>query len=199
MARRRKTLSGEDLALWAEVAKSVTPLEGRGTPPPSQKSARRRKAAGFVSAPQPALPALPALDGGETPPPASSIERKRLRQLAKGRQAIDSRIDLHGMTQEEAHRRLTAHLAAAVRRGERCVLVITGKGGPRMPQGGGADRVPAQFRRRSDFGFGAGVLRRAVPLWLDSPELRPLVSAFAPAHERHGGEGALYVMLRRIG
>jgi DNA-nicking Smr family endonuclease len=87
---------------------------------------------------------------------------------------IDGRIDLHGLTQDEAHRALTAFIGRMRRSGARCVLVITGRG---LRTG--------------------GVLRQAVPQWLDAPGLRDMVLAFGPARIEHGGEGALYVLLRR--
>src|SRR5205823_13803460 len=88
-------------------------------------------------------------------------------------------LDLHGHYQDEAFHALRAFLARAQRDGMRFVLVITGKGG-----------IESQSGAR-------GVLRRMVPLWLRSPELRQLVVGFDEASHRHGGGGALYVRLRR--
>ena len=93
----------------------------------------------------------------------------------------DARIDLHGMTQDAAYRRLHRFLETARADGARMVLVITGKGGPAEP---------------GSHGTGRGVLRRAVPEWLRSPAYTPLVSGYHSAGPRHGGEGALYVRLR---
>ncbi len=98
-------------------------------------------------------------------------------RVARGKEAIEARLDLHGLTQSEAHAALTRFLRSASARGVRLVLVITGKG------------------RRSD-GEG-GVLRRQVPHWLRLPEFRTFVIGFEDAHISHGGEGALYVRLRR--
>ena len=86
-------------------------------------------------------------------------------------------MDLHGLTQSEAHGALLHFLHAASARGARLVLIITGKGGR-----GDGER---------------GVLRRQVPQWLALPDLRDLVVGFEDAHVAHGGEGALYVRLRR--
>jgi DNA-nicking Smr family endonuclease len=88
---------------------------------------------------------------------------------------IEARLDLHGLTQAEAHHTLGAFLADAQRRERRCVLIITGKGG---------------------VGRG-GVLRAAVPRWLNEAPNRTRVLAFAPAKLKDGGAGALYVLLRR--
>jgi DNA-nicking Smr family endonuclease len=95
-------------------------------------------------------------------------------KLRRGNYPIDARLDLHGLTQSEAHVRLAEFLAAAQVRGNRCVLVITGRG---LRQG--------------------GALREMTPRWLDEPPNRSLVLSFTQSQIRHGGEGALYVLLRR--
>jgi len=112
-------------------------------------------------------------------PPLAPLGRRELSKLSRGRSEIDARLDLHGMTQSRAHRALLGFLHNAHRDGHTFVLVITGKG---KVGGGEAER---------------GVLRRQVPQWLSSPELRSLVVGFEEAHIGHGGEGALYVRIRR--
>jgi DNA-nicking Smr family endonuclease len=99
-------------------------------------------------------------------------------RVARGKEALDGRLDLHGLTQSEAHATLLRFLRAASTRGARLVLVITGKGA----RAGDSER---------------GVLRRQVPHWLGLPEFRALVVGFEDAHIAHGGEGALYVRVRR--
>jgi DNA-nicking Smr family endonuclease len=99
-------------------------------------------------------------------------------RVARGKEAIDGRLDLHGLTQSEAHAALSRFLRTASSRGARLVLVITGKG------------VRASDGER-------GVLKRHVPQWLGLPELRAFVIGFESAHIAHGGEGALYVRIRR--
>jgi DNA-nicking Smr family endonuclease len=99
-------------------------------------------------------------------------------RVARGKEDIDGRLDLHGLTQSEAHAALLRFLRQASGRGARLVLVITGKGA----RGGEGER---------------GVLRRQVPQWLRLPEFRALVIGFEQAHVAHGGEGALYVRVRR--
>jgi DNA-nicking Smr family endonuclease len=106
-------------------------------------------------------------------------------RLARGRADIDARIDLHGMTQAQAHAALLRFLYRAQADGARFVLVITGKGAPAMAHKAGMVRSER------------GVLRRQVPLWLGLPEFRGCVLGFDDAHVGHGGEGALYVRLRR--
>ena len=97
-----------------------------------------------------------------------------MRRIARERDGIGPRLDLHGLNQDEARARLTAFLARAHADGWRAVMVITGKG------------------TRGD-----GVLRRYTPEWLAAPDLRHIVAGVAEAHRRHGGEGALYVALKR--
>ncbi len=121
-----------------------------------------------IAVPKPSKPAVP---------PLAPLGRRERTRLSKGRSEIDARLDLHGMTQTRAHRRLLAFLQRAHHDGLTFVLVITGKG-----VAGGAER---------------GVLRRQVPQWLALPEFRTLVVGFEEAHIGHGGEGALYVRIRR--
>jgi DNA-nicking Smr family endonuclease len=107
------------------------------------------------------------------------LGRREKSRLSRGRSDIDARLDLHGMTQIRAHRALHGFLQRAHSEGLTFVLVITGKG---KVGGGEAER---------------GVLRRQVPQWLSLPEFRSLVVGFEEAHIGHGGEGALYVRIRR--
>ncbi len=111
-------------------------------------------------------------------PPLAPIGRRERAQLSRGKKEIDARIDLHGMTQTRAHRALFGFLQRAHHDGFSFVLVITGKG-----------KIGAESER--------GVLRRQVPQWLALPEFRTLVVGFEEAAIGHGGEGALYVRVRR--
>jgi DNA-nicking Smr family endonuclease len=111
-------------------------------------------------------------------PPLAPLGRRLKQRVARGREPIDARLDLHGMTQREAHAELLHFLHRAQASGAKTALVVTGKGGRN------ADSRP-------------GVLKRQVPMWLALPEFRLLVVGFDDAHVGHGGEGALYVRLRR--
>jgi DNA-nicking Smr family endonuclease len=110
------------------------------------------------------------------PPTLSPLGRRLRQRVARGREAIEGRIDLHGLTQAQAHSALLHFLRDAGAREARLVLVITGKG--------------ARDGQR-------GVLKRQVPQWLATPEFRAFVVGFEDAHVAHGGEGALYVKIRR--
>ncbi len=187
MSRRRRP-SDDDLDLWKKVVETVKPLK------PVKKVARLLATPGEEKKPEPApgktrtRPAVP-LPGtlakrpvapAPSLPSLSPIDRRMRSRLQRGTLPIDARIDLHGLTQAAAHTRLIRFLEDTQARGARLVLVITGKG-----RGTGeGDR---------------GVLRRSVPHWLSSRECRNLVIGFEPAGRAHGGEGALYVRIRRAG
>lgn len=193
--RRRgpRRLSDEERALWLKVAESVSPMKverrvaakpkpqprvpadppadpaGEAVPPPPRKRTTVRP-----SGPVAAVPVTVSL----AKPHLAPVERKTERRLARGAMDIDARLDLHGLRQDAAHRALRGFIVGAQKRGARIVLVITGKG-------------------RTGDGDEAGVLRRAVPRWLEAPDLRPLVVGVSVAHRSHGGDGALYVQIRR--
>jgi len=182
--RRRRVVSEAELALWMKVAETVEPLPGRAlpepvAPPPAPKPVEERPA------PPPSAPVVPPRPVRQpAPPPLAPLEAKLRRRLARGVVEIDARVDLHGLRQDEAHRRLASFLIRAQAEGHRVVLVITGKGRP------GAEEA---------FGSERGVLRRSVPHWLSSPAARDVVIGFEPADPVHGGAGALYVRIRRAG
>jgi DNA-nicking Smr family endonuclease len=181
--RRKRSLSEEERALWESVAKQVKPLRKRqrvvkpqAASPEAEADAAPRPVA---SAKPPAAPRIIPPSRPE-PPPLAPIGRRERSQLSRGRKEIDARLDLHGMTQIRAHRVLLTFLQRAHSDGLTFVLVITGKGKVGGPE---AER---------------GVLRRQVPQWLSLPEFRSLVVGFEEAHIGHGGEGALYVRVRRV-
>lgn len=180
-ARRGKTLTEADIALWRQVARSVKPLPGRAPvePEPISQAAAPAPAETALRA---AAAAMPVKSAPPSAPPLAPIERRLRTQLRRGQQSVDASIDLHGMRQDEAHFALHAFLRREQRRGCRIALVVTGKGA----------LAPALF------GEERGVLRRMVPHWLRLPELRALVLGFEEAELRHGGSGALYVRLRRL-
>ncbi len=184
MSRRR--LTDEEDALWSGFARSVKPL----------RPAKAKAKATIKPAPAPTSKSLPqgtrksdqppatssSRKAAPKPPPLAPLDRRRKKRVARGHDAIDARIDLHGMTQSQAHDALAAFIRRAQATGARLVLVVTGKGSGALPDGERA----------------RGVLRRQVPLWLELPEFRPFIVGFDAAHVLHGGEGALYVRLRRI-
>jgi len=173
--RRARGLTEEDIALWAEVARSVRRRPGIA-PPIEPPMAPPR-----VAVAAPARPTAAAPASRPAPPPLAPLERKLKRALARGRDAVDGALDLHGLNQAEAHHALRAFLVAAQARGDRLVIVVTGKG-----RAGSSSWIDEP-----------GVLRRLAPHWLRAPDLRGVVLGFEEAGRAHGGAGALYVRLRR--
>jgi len=179
--RRKRALSEEEHALWESVAKQTKPLRKKPRlTKPSVASPHVEMPA--TAKPSPPARPVPSAKISRLPkpeaPPLAPLGRRERSHLARGRKEIDARIDLHGMTQTRAHRALSGFLQRAHSEGLTFVLVITGKG-----------RMGAESER--------GVLRRQVPQWLSLPEFRSLVVGFEEAHVGHGGEGALYVRIRR--
>jgi DNA-nicking Smr family endonuclease len=180
--RRRRGLSEEERALWESVAKQVKPLRKRHRTAKAhapEPEAEARAVAKPVLPPKPVPAKIAQPPRPATPPPLAPLGRRERSKLSRGRKEIDARLDLHGMTQTRAHRVLFSFLQRAHSDGLTFVLVITGKG-----KVGGAEAE-------------RGVLRRQVPQWLSLPEFRSLVVGFEEAHIGHGGEGALYVRVRR--
>ncbi|MGE5517595.1 MAG: Smr/MutS family protein [Bacteroidota bacterium] len=177
---RRRSLTPDEVRVWRSVASTVVPLPGRQVPDEDAVEAPA------VAAPDPAPPSspppvrpaappvprvLPDLSHGTTP----GLDKRSAERMKKGEMEIDGRLDLHGMTQDTAHGALIAFVTRAYDSGRRCLLVITGKG----------NRT------------GMGVLRSNVPRWLNQSPCRERILGFSHARPQHGGEGALYVLIKR--
>jgi DNA-nicking Smr family endonuclease len=168
----KRPLKPEELKVWGVVAQTVHPLPGRATP-------KAPAAAGEPSAavPPPARLTIEELTRSQAHRPRAAldpIEPGRKRRIVRERDPIGARLDLHGLDQDRARARLDAFLAQAFDEGVRSVLVITGKGV-----------------------MGDGILRRMAPEWLAAAHLTRIVAGVSEAHRQHGGEGALYVALKR--
>lgn len=183
MRRRGKLLSEAELALWRQVARTVTPLPGRAPvePAPEAGAEPAKTPAAAQDASTTLASSTERASARPAPPPLVPLERRMRTQLRRGRQGVEAVIDLHGLRQDEAHSALRGFLRLQQQRGAKLVLVVTGKG------------------MAGDAGYGdeRGILRRNVPHWLRLPDLRPLVLGFDEAEQRHGGAGALYIRLRR--
>ncbi len=157
-------LPGREVALPAAEAPVEPPPPRPVEPPPVARPA--------PPGPPPA-PRLPEIGPGDR----AGVDKRTAKRLKRGQLAVEARMDLHGLTQDEAHRALSAFVQGSQAAGRRCVLVITGKG--LRPDGT------------------TGVLRAAVPRWLNQPDLRERIVAFTHATPRDGGDGALYLLLKR--
>lgn len=191
MAKRdgRRPPALKDWHLWTEVKRTINPLRPEPEieeplPPPVQPDPKPTATRPVWNGPT--LPAYrpPGLPGKPRTEPGRVIEPRMKRRLMRGQIDIDGTIDLHGMRQSEAHAALRRFIAARVARGDRTVLVITGKG---LKKVNGDPRTIVE----------RGVLRTMLPVWLSEPSLSPLVSGWTIAARGHGGEGAWYVRLRR--
>ncbi len=186
-AGERSGLKDEDRALWQHVTRDAKPLTKREPPParpptsqapeapPAKAESKVRKVTKPPPRPRSATPVRrnePELEHGR----AAGVDRRRSDRLRRGQLPVEARLDLHGYTQDQAHSALDHFLGEAQARSLRCVLVITGKG------------------TTTDSG---GVLRAQVPRWLNEPANRARVLAFDYAQPKHGGLGALYVLMRR--
>ena len=183
VSRRKRALSEEERELWDSVAKQTKPLRRKrvvkaslpviDAPAVVEKPVPAAKLRRLSSVAPPVKPAVPA------PAPLAPLGRRERSQLSRGKKDIDARLDLHGMTQTRAHHALQAFLHRCHHDGCTFVLVITGKGRTVGPE---SER---------------GILRRQVPLWLGLPEFRGFVVGYEQAGIGHGGEGAIYVRIRR--
>lgn len=167
----KRRLGNDEVRLWRTVASTVRPFDGRTLPPEPVHDPPKPAAPGDLAP----APPRPATHAPRKPSAAlHGIEPNRARRIVTGREEIGARIDLHGLDQDRARSALEAFIARAHLDGHRAVLVITGQGRT-----------------------GGGVLRRRAPEWLAAPRLRAMVAGVSQAHRRHGGEGALYVALKR--
>ncbi len=195
---RKRPLTAEEAELWAFAMREAKALrrdrarheaaairvQGNAAPEISEKSGGTKKSA--APAPPPTAKHRPP-EAAKSPPPLARYNERERRKLARDAELIDARLDLHGMRQREAHGALKRFLLGCLSRGDRHVLVITGKGAP-GESGAAAGHFSAQER---------GVLRRLVPQWLAESDLRGFLVSYTAASARHGGDGALYVRLRK--
>ena len=176
-----RRLSAEERALWARVAATVTPLEGRS----EQVQLDRHPGGGrdlmrVATSAMSSDPGLRRDDGRrkQVAPPSDTLDGGWDRRLRRGIVQPDRTIDLHGHTLATAHGALDHALARAVAEDVRVLLVVTGK--PPRPDN-----------------RGRGLIRASIGDWLGTSHYRDRIAAFRNAHPRHGGAGALYVILRR--
>lgn len=171
--------------LWTHVSDTVDPLVGReiaysefldnlpdmeevwSKPAPAQKPRIRTPGATAVVPPKIVSSPIKLLEHGKS----AGLDKRQAERLKKGRLAVEAKLDLHGLTQQEAHRALNAFIEGQWSVGRRCVLVVTGKG--------------------------KGILQAAVPQWLNHPSLRLRILSFTYAQQKDGGTGALYILLKR--
>lgn len=185
---RRTSATEDEIRLWREATRDVRPLieTAKAVPPapppaPASEPTATRPAQRTPARTPPHVPAqpLPVVQGRGA---VAGLDRRSAMRLRRGTLPVEARLDLHGLTQDEAHHALNGFLATQTRADRRVVLVITGRGFSPGERGSGE---------------GSGVLRRSLPRWLHEGANRERVLAYSPAQPRHGGAGAFYVLLRR--
>jgi DNA-nicking Smr family endonuclease len=191
MSKRDPRRLPHDFHLWTTVSSTIEPLRRKGLlklghgplPLPELEPVPARAPPKPLKPGKPFLPPYQAPAPG-SPPPDRAVDPAIHRKVRRGRIEIDGTIDLHGMTQEQAREALRRYIGARAARGDRTLLVITGKGA-RTDN----DYIAAMNER--------GILRTMLPIWLSEPGLGHFVSGWSIAARGHGGEGAWYVRLRR--
>jgi DNA-nicking Smr family endonuclease len=169
----KRPLKPEERHIWGMVAATVHPLPGKATPKAETADALPATTKAAVLA-KPSLSLPPHPKPPKPRPDLDRIEPRRKHRIARERDPIGARLDLHGLDQDRARGVLERFLIRAWDEGFRAVLVITGKGVQ-----------------------GDGVLKRRTPEWLAAPHLAHIVAGISDAARHHGGEGALYVALKR--
>lgn len=184
--RYRRDLDASERALWQAVTKKITPLAKPASSgiPASQRLETEKPAKKTHRARKSLKPSPPA---AAPPPPSQSRidagDPKMGRRVARGRHDIAATLDLHGLTQDQAYQRLVHFIEFAAARGDRTLLIITGKGVP------GAKPAPFDPAPR-------GILRQRFLEWVDQPPLRDRIASVQASHQKHGGRGAFYVFLK---
>lgn len=192
---RDRPLPPDDWALWDRLAQGVEPLSGRhifGDPPPETAAPDPpaplpKKMRGRVAAPPTAPPRLSPATRPKPPPPSGGLDGSWDRRIARGRVEPDRSIDLHGLTLDQAWRRLDFGIDDAVLSGARTLLIVTGKAA-RDPSAGRASAAAVRPR---------GMIRAKLEDWLSASRHADRIASIRAAHPRHGGAGAVYVILRR--
>jgi DNA-nicking Smr family endonuclease len=194
----KKHLAPDEENLWEHTARSIAPLKKAKSrvhasteadePQAPRTALKHPPQTSSASSVKPKAVTPPPPPFTKKVPPIAVFDRKKVRKIRSGAVDIEARIDLHGMRQDEAHSALVGFLRRCLGKGQRWVLVITGKG---KASGDDAD-VPFDMTRDR----GRGVLKRNVPRWLEEPDVRLMVVSYTTAAIQHGGEGALYVHLR---
>jgi DNA-nicking Smr family endonuclease len=198
MARRASRLTDADRETWDGFVRDIAPLRGRSSPPRAQTIGAAKSpasdpetvsASALVPRPAPRRAEGGIRQGSGTTllsiggPPAG-VDKSTWQRFRTGKLAAVRKLDLHGMTAQRAFHALTGFLRVAHAERVRCVEIVTGRGGPK----GSPDGDPGSEA--------TGVIRREFPLWLNRPDIRPLV--LGAAHPHAANTGSVRLLLRRI-
>ncbi len=181
---QKRTLSADERQLWRKVTRTLAPLRKDTKGSVAEEPEITSGAQAVSPTPVETKVAVAKKIVPNKKPQLQELDRKTRHKLSRGGNSIDATIDLHGMRQSEAHTALRQFLAAAQHRGDRFVIVITGKGD--------RDQIAAGSQRQR------GVLRTSVPHWLQTGEFQSFVVGYSEASRQHGGAGAIYIQIRRL-
>lgn len=192
----RRGLSSEDQKLWDHMAREFEPL--RKAPKKhvvkDEEAPSGAKPAARVTNPKPnKVQNWQSVDVDANlkdviQPKGQDVDGRTSKRLKQGKIEVQAVLDLHGLSQEQAHRSLIAFIHKSYQQGKRCVLVITGKGRRQYPH----HQKPQHFIDPEP-----GVIKRRMPDWLRDKSLSPMILQWQQARPQDGGDGALYVLLRR--
>lgn len=181
-----RLLDPDGRALWQRVIDTVRPLKGRKmrATPVAKPSPKVAPAPPAVPVPVALAKRIAAKKAPRAPEPGETLDGGWDRRLRRGVVSPDVTIDLHGYTLIDAHAELEAGLASAIQRHARLILLVTGR-----PPRGSTERIDGRPVR--------GAIRASVGDWLQHSRHAAHIAAVRSAHPRHGGAGALYIILRR--
>jgi len=178
----RDALSQEDKKLWQKVTENITRMNSNQAAAPLVRKSFYVDRAFSPASFQRVIPA-PAGQREEAPYTLKDADHNWQQRLRRGKVAPEGRIDLHGMSQDRAYDALLRYIETAHKRGKRIILVITGKGGKKSDH--------------ADYDRARGILQSNVPRWLSQAPLAARIVSYMSANGADGGDGALYVVLKR--
>jgi len=183
MANKGRNIGGEELSLWERFVDGINPLKKRDGNTPKQNPTAKK---GQRSPSPSPMPDVVFPDLNQPRATQNTLDKRTLKKIQSGKAKIEGKIDLHGMTQDQAYHGLKGFLTMSHAQGKRCVLVVTGKGGRHKPEDG--------FSSIPD---GQGILKTRFTDWISRPPLTDIVLRHDPAQQKHGGGGAFYVYLKK--
>ena len=201
MTKDKKKISSNDLKLWYQIVDKVEPIKKRDNPDIKNQEQSGIDAGSIIyrdvkqqkiikkkiSKDKVAIKLAPSKVPIKKDEPLkfTGIHRRLEQKMSRGQIDIDSTLDLHGMTQEEAKHAIINFIKVANKNNLKIILIITGKG---ISNENTNSRNKNRYER--------GVLNKNLPAWLQMSEIRGYVNGYRYANQKHGGEGAYYILLK---
>tara|TARA_B100001559_G_scaffold95575_1_gene79967 strand:- start:205 stop:813 length:609 start_codon:yes stop_codon:yes gene_type:complete len=201
MTKDKKKISSNDLKLWYQIVDKVEPIQKRDNPNIKDQEQSSIDAGSIISGDVNQQKIIKkkiskdkvAIKLAPSKVPLrkdellkfTGIHRRLEQKMSRGQIDIDSTLDLHGMTQEEAKHATINFIKVANKNNLKIILIITGKGISN-------ENTNTRYKNR----YERGVLNKNLPAWLQMPEVRDYVNGYRYANQKHGGEGAYYILLK---